>query len=196
MRISHPVDPSGYYNALENFTKWSLDDTLYESEYSYLEESFHVESEGSSYPVYIFSLACCPGDTGDDLFEEIKERIASKGSRALTLFKAPVWKVINGVRYSVLGSFFDGNAWSWTLLNDMSPEKQAELIGPDNIDLETPVLGEEFGEKLEAVEKGVPKVVLFQAITINMQDEKTGKLDLPDKIASVTSTGGWVTYLM
>jgi hypothetical protein len=78
----------------------------------------------------------------------------------------------------------------------MPPEKQAELIGDKNIDLETPVLSEKFGEKESDMENGVPKVVLFQAVTANMQDEETGTLDVPNEIASVTITGGWVTYMM
>jgi len=194
MRISTPMDPAVFYDFLQNFMPWELDDSMYEEEYTYLEESFHIESsiDGVSYPVFIVSLCGVPGDSNDSLMDEIKDIIGSYGGRALVLFRMPAFKEIKGVTYAVIGSFFNGKDWSWTLLVDEDPEIQAKSVLASNFDLESPVLGKRY-EVMDI--DGCPGHIVYQSFVNGGLDTETGKLSIPNKASSVAGIGGWESYI-
>jgi hypothetical protein len=194
MRISHPMCPGDYYDALKNLTSWELDDTFYEEEYTYLDQSFHLVStkDGTSYPVYLISLSAAPGDSNDDVFEEIKGEIAKYGSRALLLFRHPVHKEIKGTTFAVIGTFFDKKAWSWTLLTGIDPETQASTISFKNFDLESPVLDSSMASPTQ---QGMPSHVAYQAIVSGHVDYAEGRLKMPKDVVTTTGVGGWCSYI-
>jgi hypothetical protein len=194
MRNSHPISPRDYYDALKNLTNWQLDDTFYEEEYTYLDESFHLVSpkDGTSYPVYLISLSAAPGDSNDDVFEEIKVEIAKYGSRALLLFRHPIHKDIKGSTFAVIGKFFDRNEWSWTLLTEVDPETQASIISFENFDLESPVLDSSMAS---SIQQGMPSHVAYQAIVSGHVDYEKGRLKMPKDIVTTTGVGGWCSYI-
>lgn len=194
MRISHPMDPALYYDALANLTSWELDDTFYEEDYTYLEASFHLVSQNDSvsYPVYLVSLIASPGDNNDNLFAEVKEYVANYKGRSLILFRLPCFKVINGITYAVIGSFYNGKAWTWTLLTGDDPEIQSEKITPENYDLETPSLDSSMQV---TEEQGFPSHIVYQSVVQGRVDPKTERLELPKESMTTTGIGGWNSYI-
>lgn len=194
MRISHPMNPGAYYDVLENLTNWQLDDTYYEEEYTYLEESFHLVSQKDdvSYPVYLVSLTASPGDNNDKIFAEIKDVIASYKGRALILFRHPCFKEIKDNTYAVIGAFYNGKAWSWTLLTDDDPEIQSDKITPENYDLETPVLDSSMKVPTE---QGCPSHIVYQAVVNGHVDPETDRLVIPKDRMTTTGIGGWNSYI-
>ena len=194
MRISHPMNPGAYYDALTELTNWELDDSLYEEEYTYLESSFHLVSpeDGVNYPVYLVSLSSSPGDSGDELFDEIKDIIEGFGGRALVLFRLPVFKKLNDKTFVVVGTFFNGKEWAWTLLTETDPETQSKQILPENFDLESPVPNQDFSVKKD---KGFEKHVIYQAVVSGKVDHEKGTVEMPKKISTLSGVGGWQSYM-
>lgn len=194
MRISHPMNPGSYYDALANLTNWELDDTYYEEDYTFLEASFHLlsQKDGVNYPVYLVSLTASPGDNNDKVFDGIKEHIANFKGRALLLFRHPCFKVINENTYAVIGSFYNGKAWSWTLLTGDDPEIQSENITPENYDLETPALDSSMQVPKE---QGFSSHIVYQAVVNGRVDPETDRLELPKETMTTTGIGGWSLYI-
>jgi hypothetical protein len=194
MRISHPMNPGAHYDALANLTNWELEDAYYEEDYTYLEASFHLVSskDGVTYPVYLVSLTACPGDNNDTLFDEIKEHIANYKGRALLLFRHPCFKEINENTYAVIGTFYNGKAWSWTLLTGDDPEIQSMNITPENYDLETPVLDSSMQVTKE---QGCPSHIVYQSVVDGRVDPETERLELPKESMTTTGIGGWKSYI-
>lgn len=194
MRISHPMNPGSYYDALANLTDWELDDTYYEEEYAFLEESFHLVSQkdGVSYPVYLISLTASPGDNNDKLFDEIKEQIANYKGRALVLFRHPCFKEIKDSTYAVIGAFYNGKAWTWTLLTGDDPEIQSEKISPENYDLESPTLDSSMKV---TTEQGFSSHIVYQSVVNGRVDPETDRLELPKETITTTGIGGWNSYI-
>jgi hypothetical protein len=194
MRISHPMEPGVYYDCIDNLTNWELNDTFYEEEYSYLKESFHLVSsfDGVSYPVYLVSLTAVPGDSGDEIFDEIKQIIGKKGERALLLFRHPSYKELNGTTFAVIGAFYDKKRWCWTLLAKDDPETQAKRITPENFDLESPVLDSNLGVFKS---QGVSAHIIYQGFVCGHLDPETGTLKLPKKCITTTGVSGWCSSI-
>ncbi len=194
MRLSHPMNPGSYYDALLNLTNWTLDDTLYEEDYTYLEASFHLVSskDGVSYPVYLVSLTASPGDNNDDVFDEVKGHITNFKGRALLLFRHPCFKVFGEKTYAVIGSFYNGKTWTWTLLTSDDPEIQSEKIGPENYDLETPVLDSSMQVKEE---QGFLSHIVYHLVVDGHVDHEKDKLKLPQEMLTSKGIGGWNSYI-
>jgi len=194
MRISHPMNPGCFYDFLENFTDWELDDTFYEEDYEYLEASFHLVSsfDGVSYPVYLLSCSGVPGDSNDSLFENIKCNLAV-GGRALILFRLPIYKELNGVTYAVIGTFYNGSNWSWTLLMEDDPEAQSKVITAKNFDLESPIPDKKYGV-MDI--QGIEGHIIYQHFISGACDYTTGKMQMPKKAVVVSGVGGWANNIL
>lgn len=194
LRISHPIEPADYYNALANVTTWNIDDTFYEEDYSYLDASFHLVSpfDDVSYPVYLVSLCASPGDTNDKVFEQIKEVIGNYKGRGLILFKGPIFKKLNDDTFVVIGTFFNGKSWSWTLLTDDDPETQSKEILADNYDLESPIPNSKFSVKER---DNFPNHVVYQFIAQGGGDQTTDTIKIPNEFVTVGGVGGWSSML-
>lgn len=194
MRISHPLNPGSYYDCLENITSWLLDDSCYEEEYEYLSESFHLVSpyDGVSYPVYLVSLTATPGDSNDEMFASIKNEISGYSGRSLILFRHPIHKELNGTVFSVIGCFYNGVDWSWTLLTSDDPETQSKKITPDNFDLESPVPTKSFGV---TDYEGVRADIVYQSVVSGRVDAESQQIKLPSDVMTIGGTGGWQGYM-
>lgn len=197
MRVSLPVYPECFYNFIEDMTDWEIDDSHYNDEYIYLEESFHLISQvdGVSYPVFLTSLTAIPGDANDNMASGIKETIQELNGRALVLFRTPVFKKFHDDTYTVIGLFYNGKSWTWTLLTELDPESQSKLISEDNFDLESPILDRSFRE---CSYKEIPGHLVYQAIVNDFVDEECTRLELPnpENIQTVIGTGGWKSLIL
>lgn len=193
LRSSAPVDPACYLDALDNLTEWDIDEALFEECHQPLEPSVYLVSslDGVSYPVYITSLMVVPGDSNDKLFDSLRQDIEDQSSRALLLFKTCSFKEIEGLTYVVIGTFYDGKSWSWTLLTDDDPETQAHSISPDNFDLESPVLGSNYKMREN---QGAPESIVYHAIVSGKIDD-SGKLKIPKEQMTVKGFGGWCQFV-
>jgi hypothetical protein len=190
LRLSAPIEPSLFYDALANLTDWEMEESSFEYDYEFLAPSFYLVSafDHAEYPVFLISLVATPGDTQDKAFEKIKSDIGKHKSRALVLFKTGIFKEIDGVTYFVIGTFFDSKNWTWTLLTDLDPEQQSKTILPQNYDLESPPLVKELEV---GKSQGIPRNIVYHAFVTGQINTENGSLTLSEENMTIQGVGGW-----
>lgn len=141
IRISVPVDPSGFFNYF-NGLGFSPIDNSYDENYEYGEPSFFLpypESEQGNkrIPVYITSLSYTPQDEQDKMADSVKKVVLEN---ALEYMKIPeillCWgkglnKEIKGKSFTSLGSIYSKGKWHEILMceNTNSVDKLFKTIG-------------------------------------------------------------------
>lgn len=194
MRISMPLDPSRYYNALAALTDWDLNDEQYDEEYEPFSPSFHIdiESMGKTVPVYLFSHVATPGDSMDKLNDDVMEDVSNSVNSAIVLFKHPQTKTMGDKDFCTIGMQMHDGKWSHLLLCEATLEEQHnDLRIEGNFDLESPVPAEKYSvtEKYDH-----PSDFLYFVFMVS--EGEGGLLELPHKPSVITSAGGWRQFIL
>lgn len=140
LRISRPVDPSHWYNLLATM-KWTIDESSYNEEYVYGEDSFTlVDRRGVDIPVYLTSLVRTPLDSTDAMANEVlkvcQEHCESEigSDRCILFWGSPVMKEINGRWFAHFGMYLANDKWSEFLMNETTTLEDVFDQKHDDID--------------------------------------------------------------
>ncbi len=192
LRLSLPVHTSNYFDILTHLVNWNLDGDTLSSTYTPYSHSFYLNSAlYGQVPVYLFSYLTTPGDNQDLLHNNVKDKLAKNNKTALLIFRAPTFKELNGHIYTVVGAFYANAYWSYILLCAIPPDEQHKLIGPNNDDLENPILDTSF--TTQVCEEIPTNLIYFSAISDGVLEE--GLINIKEETLLFKGESGWVSHV-
>lgn len=129
-RISHPINPIAFIDAIEKTTDWIIDKDFIETEYVAYKHSFFIKNHyGDFAPVYLFSHMKIPDDEGDELHEDILNFIMENDEEALVLLRSPVIVTDDeDNEYFFIGEYLADNLWIPVTLCKKMPSLQHHTV--------------------------------------------------------------------
>ena len=141
LRISTPVDPSGFFNYFHGLGFNPIDNS-YDEDYEYGEPSFFMpfpESEQGNkrIPVYLTSLSYTPQDEQDKMADTVKSVVLQnakeymKDPEIILCWGKGLSKEVKGKNFTSLGSIYSKGKWGEFLMceNTNSIDKMFRTIG-------------------------------------------------------------------
>lgn len=137
MRISHPMHPPTFHLLLEEVLGWKVAETIEEFEHG--EPSLYwIDQNDEGHPVFLNSLAVCPGDTKDEMYFSVLDMIEPGYDeifeKPILLFGTCTYKQIGDHLFAVIGVWNDGFAWRWLFLSKLPPWEQANVFPQGTVD--------------------------------------------------------------
>lgn len=201
MRISHPMHPPTFHLLLEEILKWNLSETVEVFEHG--EPSLYwIDQNDEEQPVFLNSLAVCPGDSKDEMYFSVLDMIGYDEvfEKPILLFGSCTYKQIGEHLFAVIGVWNDGHAWRWLFLSKLQPWEQANVFPQGTVDELENTLEMPAPPAALALDnnEGQPTHLVYHCIAKPSEEPTQDEGGIQFKIESrhvMTGVSGWKTFV-